>query len=74
MLIKITMNETENPIYLLGTTRFRSRDAAMANKVDGVVCPFCVWIYVFNCKSLKCYFTQFSQRQGYFKIDSTLTN
>ena len=48
--------------------------AAMANKVDGVVCPFCVWIYVFNCKSLKCYFTQFSQRQGYFEIDSTLTN
>ena len=34
---------------------FRSRDAAMVSKVDGVVCPFCVWIYVFNCESLKCY-------------------
>ena len=40
------------PRYVQENRDFRSRyAAAIVNKVDGVVCLFCVWIYVFYTKS-----------------------
>lgn len=46
------------PRYVQEHRDFRSRyAAAIVNKVDGVVCLFCVWIYV-NGKSQVLFYTK----------------
>ena len=58
--VETTTNDTETPVprYVQEQRDFRSRyAAAIVNKVDGVVCLFCVWIYV-NGKSQVLFYTK----------------